>query len=140
MSRFKEMPMHPSQLMLYGRSVEDALPEDSDVRVFKEMMDYLDYSALESRYSDIGCRAYPPKTMVKILGYAYSKKIRSSRGIEEALKIDIRLIWLAGGLVPDHNTIARFRKDGSSDLENLYKDLCKALHACGSCILELGKH
>lgn len=43
MSRFKEMPMDPSQLMLYGRSVEDALPEDSDVRVFKEMMDYLDY-------------------------------------------------------------------------------------------------
>src|SRR5450759_5231667 len=88
MSRFKEMPMHPSQLMLYGRSVEDALPEDSDVRVFKEMMDYLDYSVLESRYSDMGCPAYPPATMVKILGYAYSKSIRSSRGIEEALRID----------------------------------------------------
>lgn len=73
----------------------------------------------------MGCPAYPPATMVKILGYAYSKKIRSSRGIEEALKIDIRLIWLAGGLAPDHNTIARFRKDGGSDLENLFKDSVK---------------
>jgi len=125
MSRFKEMPMEPSQLMLYAQSVEDALPKDSDVRVFSELMDCLDYSALESRYSDIGCRAYPPKTMVKILGYAYSKNIRSSRRIEESLKIDIRLIWLAGGLKPDHNTIARFRKGGGTGIENLFKDSVK---------------
>jgi transposase len=131
MSRFKEMPMHPSQLMLYGQSVEDALPQESDVRVFDEMMDYLDYSALDSRYSDIGCRAYPPDTMVKILGYAYSKNIRSSRRIEEALKIDIRMIWLAGGLVPDHNTIARFRKDGGTELENLFKDSVKLCMRAG---------
>ena len=122
MPRFKEMPMPPSQLMLYGRSVDDALPEDSDVRVFSEMMDCLDYATLESRYSDMGCPAYPPKTMVKVLGYAYSKNIRSGRRIEEALRIDVRFIWLAGGLLPDHNTIARFRKDGGSDLESLYKD------------------
>jgi transposase len=130
-SRFKEMPMVPSQLMLYGQSVEDALPQDSDVRVFSEMMDYLDYSALESRYSDMGCRAYPPKTMVKILGYAYSKRIRSSRRIEEALKIDVRFIWLAGGLVPDHNTIARFRKDGGTELESLFKDSVKLCMRAG---------
>ena len=49
MPRFKEMPMDPSQLMLYGQSIEDAVPQNSDVRVFAEMMDYLDYLALESR-------------------------------------------------------------------------------------------
>jgi len=129
--RFKEMPMPPSQLMLYGRSVEDALPQGSDVRIFNEMMDYLDYSALESRYSEMGCPAYPPKAMVKILGYAYSKSIRSSRRIEEALTIDVRFIWLAGGLAPDHNTIARFRKDGGADLENLYKDSVKVCMRAG---------
>jgi len=131
MPRFKEMPMAPSQLMLYGRSVEDALPQGSDVRVFNEMMDYLDYSALESGYSEMGCRAYPPKTMVKMLGYAYSKGIRSSRRIEEALAIDVRFIWLCGGLTPDHNTIARFRKDGGSDLENLFKDSVKLCMRAG---------
>jgi transposase len=120
--RFKEMPMPPGQLMLYGQSVEDALPQDNDVRVFDEIMDYLDYSDLESRYSDMGCPAYSPKTLVKVLGYAYSKGIRSSRRIEECLHIDVRFIWLAGGLAPDHNTIARFRKGGGADLENLFKD------------------
>ena len=131
MARFKEMPMAPSQLMLYGRSVEDALPQCSDVRVFNEMMDYLNYSALESGYSEMGCPAYPPKTMVKVLGYAYSKGIRSSRRIEEALSIDVRFIWLAGGLAPDHNTIARFRKDGGSELENLFKDSVKLCMRAG---------
>ena len=75
MPRFKEMPMAPSQLMLYGRSVEDALPQGSDVRVFNEMMDYLDYSALESGYSEMGCPAYPPKTMVKIGLYPISWRL-----------------------------------------------------------------
>ena len=131
MPRFKEMPMPPSQLMLYGQSVEDAVPQNSDVRVFNEMMDYLDYLALESRRSEIGCPAYPPKTMVKILGYAYSKGIRSSRRIEEALTVDVRFIWLAGGLKPDHNTIARFRKGGGTELENLYKDSVKLCMRAG---------
>ena len=131
MPRFKEMPMHPDQLMLYGKSVEEAVPEDSDVRVFSEMMEYLDYSGFESRYSSMGCPAYPPKSMVKILGYAYSKGIRSSRRIEEALKIDVRFIWLGGGLKPDHNTIARFRKDGGSDIESLFKDSVKLCMRAG---------
>lgn len=131
MPRFKEMPMDPRQLMLYGRSVEDALPQGYDVRVFNEMMDYLDYSALESQHCDMGCPAYPPKTMVKVLGYAYSKNIRSSRRIEEALTIDVRFIWLAGGLAPDHNTIARFRKNSGTELENLFKDSVKLCMRAG---------
>ncbi len=131
MPKFKEMPMEPSQLMLYGQSVEDALPPDSDVRVFSEMMDYLDYSALESRRSKTGCPAYPPKTMSKILGYAYSKKIRSSRRIEEALKVDVRFIWLGGGLKPDHNTIARFRKGNGDGIENLFKQSVKLCMRAG---------
>jgi transposase len=140
MPQFKEMPMHPDQLMLYGQSVEDALPSDNDVRVFSEMMDYLDYSGLESKYSSVGCPAYPPRIMVKILGYAYSKGIRSSRRIEEVLKIDVRFIWLGGGLVPDHNTIARFRKGGGSDLENLFKDSVKLCMRAGLVFLNSVSH
>ena len=115
MPRFKNLPMHPNQLMLFGQSVEEALPEASDVRVFSEMMGYLNYSSLESKYSDLGCPAYAPEIMTKILAYAYSKGCRSSRKIEELLHVDVRFIWLAGGLKPDHNTLARFRKSSSSE-------------------------
>lgn len=122
MPRFKELPMHPSQVMLFSQSIEDALPSDSDVRSFRDVMECLDYSDAESKCSSRGCPPYPPKEMVKILTYAYSKGVRSSRRIEEMLKVDVRFIWLAGGLKPDHNTLARFRKENSEELTWLFKD------------------
>lgn len=128
MPRFKEMPMPPSQTMLFGVSVEDALPKDSDVRVFGEMMDYIDYGCLVQGRSERGCPPYHPKVMAKVLTYAYSKGIRSSRRIEELLKIDVRFIWLSGGLKPDHNTIARFRKENWEAFEGLFKE---SVRLCG---------
>lgn len=131
MPRFKEMPLKPDQLMLFGQSVEDALPEKCDVRAFNKMMGYLDYSGYEAKCTDTGCPPYPPRTMVKVLGYAYSKGIFSSRNIEEALKVDVRFMWLAGGLKPDHNTIARFRKGCGDDLSDLFKDSVKLCMQAG---------
>lgn len=137
MPHFKSMPMHPSQVMLFSRSVEDALPRDSDVRGFSDVMECLDYSDIESRCSDMGCPAYPPKVMARILGYAYSKGIRSSRSIEGLLSVDVRFIWLAGGLRPDHNTIARFRKQNWLELVGLFKDSVRVCSEAGLVFLNV---
>lgn len=122
MPRFKEMPMHPGQVLLFSQSVDEALSDDSDARSFGEVMECLSYRDIENKCSERGCPPYPPKVMVKILGYAYSKGIRSSRRIEELLKVDVRFMWLSGGLRPDHNTIARFRKENWRELESVFKD------------------
>jgi transposase len=122
MPHFKEMPLHPSQTLLFGLSVEDALPSDNDVRAFNDVMECLDYSGMESRCAEVGCPPYPPKVMAKILGYAYSQGMRSSRKIETSLSVDVRFIWLAGGLRPDHNTLARFRKDRWEELKSLFEN------------------
>jgi len=120
MSRYKQMPLEPSQLMLYGQSVEDAVPKDCDVRAYRDVTEWLDYSSLEAKSCERGCPPYPPEVMVRVLGYAYAKGIRSSRKIEQHLNYDVRFIWLAGGLKPDHNTIARFRKDNWQEFKNLF--------------------
>jgi transposase len=120
MPRYKQMPLEPSQLMLYGQSVEDAVPKGCDVRAYRDVMECLDYSRLESKCSKVGCPPYPPEVMVNVLGYAYSKGIRSSRKIEQHLNYDVRFIWLAGGLKPDHNTIARFRKENWREIKDLF--------------------
>lgn len=125
MPRYKDMPLDPGQFMLFGQCVDDALPSDNDVRAFAEVMDCLDYSDLESKCSETGCPPYAPKTMVKILAYGYCKGLRSSRKIEEALKIDVRFIWLAGGLKPDYSTISRFRKSNGTDFESMFKESVK---------------
>lgn len=119
MAHYKQMPLDPSQLMLYGRSVEDAVGLDCDVRAFADVMSHLGCSEIEMKCCDLGCPPYPPSVMVKVLGYAYSKRIRSSRRIEEHLNFDVRFIWLAGGLKPDHNTLARFRKENWEELKRL---------------------
>ena len=65
--------------------------------------------------------------MVKVLGYAYRLGIRSSRKIESHCNFDVRFIWLAGGLKPDHNTIARFRKQNWRELKGLF---CQSGRVC----------
>jgi transposase len=104
--------------------------ENDEVRALSEVMDQLDWSILERTYNERGTPAYPPKVMVKILVFAYSKGIRSSRKIEELLISDVRYMWLAGRLQPDFHTIARFRKDKFDSLCELFADsvrLCKSV-------------
>src|SRR5450759_4561124 len=95
MPRFKEAPQHPSQVMLFGMSVDESVPADSDVRLVGEVMDLLDWSGIVGSYSDDGCPAYPPQVMTKILAYAYSNGVRSSRKIEALVENDQRYVWLA---------------------------------------------
>ena len=73
--------------------------------------------------------AVDPKTMFKILTYAYSQNIYSSRKIETACKRDINFMWLlAGKKAPDHSTIARFRTGFLADAcEDLFYQMVRRL-------------
>jgi len=130
MPQFKEMPQDPYQRWLMPLSLDDMVAADDEVRVLSEVMDRLDWSMLEISYSHRGTPPYPPKVMTKILVYAYSKGIRSSRKIEELVCSDVRYMWLSGMLKPDFHTIARFRKEKFDELSRLFADsvrLCKEL-------------
>jgi transposase len=85
-------------------------------------MDLLDWSGIVGSYSDDGCPAYPPQVMTKILAYAYSNGVRSSRKIEALVENDKRYMWLAGGLSPDFHTLARFRRAKWDYLVELFED------------------
>ena len=78
-----------------------------------------------------------PETMFRILTYACSQNIYSSRKIEKACKRDINFMWLlAGQKAPDHSTIARFRTGFLSDAcEYLFYQMVRNLAA----MKELGK-
>ena len=61
--------------------------------------------------------AVDPKTMFKILTYAYSQNIYSSRKIETACRRDINFMWLlAEHKAPEHSTIASFRTGFLADV------------------------
>ena len=92
-------------------SLEGLVPDDDSVRLLSHELEELHYTLLYKAYSSKGRNpAVDPKTMFKILTYAYSQNIYSSRKIEKACLRDINFMWLlAGQKAPDHSTIARFR-------------------------------
>ena len=114
--------------------MEGLVPDDDSVRLLSHELEELDYSLLYQAYSAKDRNpAVDPKTMFKILTYAYSQNIYSSRKIERACKRDINFMWLlAGKRAPDHSTIARFRTGFLADAcENLFYQMVKRLENAG---------
>ena len=91
--------------------LEGLIPDDDSVRLLSHELEELDYTLLYQAYSAKGRNpAVDPKTMFKILTYAYSQNIYSSRGIETACRRDINFMWLlAGQKAPDHGSSAIIR-------------------------------
>lgn len=67
-----------------------------------------------------GRAAYDPAAMVALLLYAYCTGHRSSRVIERRCHEDVAFRVVAGGLLPDHVTVARFRARHSAALADLF--------------------
>jgi transposase len=116
--------------MLLPPSLEEKIPEKHIARYISKVVDDLDISEIDKKYSEKGCNAYHPKMLLKVLLYGYSLNIRSSRKIQREIKEDLVFMWLAGMQEPDFRTISDFRKDKVSDIKELFKQVlgtCKEL-------------
>ena len=94
-------------------SFDEMIDEDNAVRGISAIVETLDKEKLNFTHTQTkktGRPPYDPICMFKIYLYCYYNKIRSSRCIEKECKRNIELIWLTGGLAPDHKTISEFRK------------------------------
>ena len=115
--------------------MEVLIPEDDSVRLLSHMTEELDYTNLMMAYSSKGRNpVVKPKTLFRVLVYAYMNNIYTSRKIEEACKRDINFMWLLQGQkAPDHNTIARFRNARLSEgiAEGLFNQLVVKLSELG---------
>ena len=114
--------------------LEGLIPDDDSVRLLSHELEELDYTLLYQAYSAKGRNpAVDPKIMFKILTYAYSQNIYSSRKIETACRRDINFMWLlAGNKAPDHSTIARFRTGFLAEAcEDLFYQMVRRLAAMG---------
>jgi len=111
---------------------EVLIPEDDSVRLLSHILEEFNYAKLYKAYSSNGRNpAVDPKIMFKVLTYAYSNNIYSSRKIETACRRDINFMWLLQGEAkPHHSTIARFRKDFLPEaIDDLFYQMVKYLHS-----------
>lgn len=111
------------QITFLPDSIEKYVSEDDPVRVYDAFIDAINLNelGLEINSSNVGNSSYDPVAMLKVLVYGYSYGWRSSRKLERALYHNLSFIWLAGGLKPDHKTIANFRRNNKSALKNVLK-------------------
>lgn len=97
--------------MLLPPSLDDMVSATHPVRIISKVIDDLDIDALLVKYKGGGCASYHPRMLLKVLIYAYTSNIYSSRKMEEACQQNIHFLWLTGQQMPDHNTINRFRSE-----------------------------
>ena len=125
-----------SQTQMLPMRVEDYVPADSPVRVIDAFVEKLDLSRddlkLLRRVAAMkGRPSYHPKTLLKLYLYAYVHRIRSSRRIEAECYRNLEVMWLVGGLRPDHKTIAEFRKLNPDLFPQVFREfnlLCRRLN------------
>ena len=83
------------------------------------------------RLGGAGRPAYDPAMMVALLLYAYSSGNRSSRGIEKACWEDVAYKVITAMLVPDHSTIADFRRRHEAEIARLFDEVLGLCRAAG---------
>jgi transposase len=123
-----------SQGLLLPPSLDEFVPENHEARIINDVVDTIDLWPLLAKYEGGGAPAYHPAMMLKVIIYAYSQKIYSSRSIAQELKTDTAFMFLSGLQSPDFRTICLFRAEHADVLPDLFVEvvrLCASLGMVG---------
>jgi transposase len=117
-------------------TLRECLPPDHLARFIVDVIAQLDLSAIYAHYGPRGGEAIAPAMLLGLLFYGYATGTFSSRKIEKATYESIPFRFMAGGLHPDHDTLAHFRKTFLSELKNLFVQILLYAQEVG--VLTLG--
>src|SRR5574342_1193374 len=98
----------------------EALPPDHLARFVVDLVAQLDLGRIYGQYAPVGGEALAPEILLGLLFYGYATGVFSSRKIEKATYESIPFRFIAGGLHPDHDTLANFRKTFLPELHELF--------------------
>lgn len=138
MAKFK--PCNYDQMVMLPISLENQLVPGSLEHTINELVEkHIELSVFDKRYNndDTGASALHPKVLLKIVLFAYSKGLISSRQMEWACVENITFMALACGYSPDHSTIAAFISSMQEEVESVF---CNILLVCDQIGLLGGSH
>jgi transposase len=121
------------QSTLFPECLEDWIDENNPVRVVDVFVDELDLADLgfDGVAPEVtGRPAYHPSVLLKLYIYGYLNRVQSSRRLEREALRNVEVMWLTSRLVPDHKTIADFRKDNGRAIRQVcarFIVLCRAM-------------
>ena len=141
MAKYK--PYNYSQRVMIPISLEDQLmPGALEFAIHTLVEDGMDLSVFEDRYDndETGRWAYDPKVLLKVVLFAYSRGLISSRKMERACRENITFMALTCGQCPDHSTIAAFVSSMRDEILPLFRDVllvCEESHLLGGTLFAL---
>src|SRR5947199_10867393 len=127
MRRFVE-GVDRGQTTLFPECLEDWIDEGNPVRAIDAFVEKLDLSGLGFdgvAPEATGRPSYHPSGLLKLYIYGYLNRVQSSRRLEREAGRNVEVMWLTGRLVPDHKTIAVFRKDNVGTVRSLLANMTK---------------
>jgi transposase len=85
----------------------------------------IDLSGFDTRFNndETGAAAYPPAMLLKVILFAYSQGIVSSRNIERACREHVTFIALSGDSQPHFTTIAGFVSTLGDDIAHIFTQI-----------------
>jgi transposase len=130
------------QLLLMPPSVQEWVRQDCFARFLSEVIDGMDARGrLDAFYAPYrvdgwGAPAFHPMMMLKVLLYAYTNGITSSRRIAAMLEVDIAFRYLAANNQPDFRTINGFRTAHLDAILGVFVDVLELCRDAGMVKLE----
>jgi transposase len=135
MAKFK--PYNYDQLVMLPISLQDQLDPGTLEYTINELVEkHIDLSVFEGRYQndETGATAFNPKVLLKVILFAYSRGMISSRQMERACAENILFMALSCGFRPDHSTIAQFVSSMQKEIESIFSNIllvCSELDLLG---------
>jgi transposase len=120
MARYKHIDTNPRFLPV--DLARQLLPGTFE-HALNHLLDHaIDLSAFDARFTndETGATAYPPAMLLKVVLFAYSQGIVSSRAIERACGEHVTFIALAGDTRPHFTTIAHFVSTAGEEIAHVF--------------------
>jgi len=121
------------QTTLFPERLDEWIGEDHLVRVVDLFVDQLNLPGLgfqRHTAARTGRPGYHPAVLLKLFIYGYLNRIPSSRRLECEAGRNVEVMWLTGRLVPDHKTIAEFRRQNGPAIRKTcakFVELCRRI-------------
>lgn len=121
MSNFRDYDR--SQRLLLPPDLKDWVADDDLAHFIVEAAERVDMHAFHVSRTGSGKAQYHPRLMLALLIYCYASGIFSSRQIERATYRNVSVRFIAANSHPDHDTIAKFRRDNATAIEAAFSQV-----------------
>jgi len=121
------------QSTLLPECLDDWIDENNPIRVIDAFVETLNLAELGFDGVEpeaTGRPSYHPSVLLKLYIYGYLNRVQSSRRLEREAGRNFEVMWLLGRLVPDHKTVADFRKDNGRAIRKVcvrFVELCREM-------------